>query len=152
MTLRKILKNQEKKRYKTLIFLVSLENSELSTINEVFKKEKYDFIDIVEEIKKGNFDLEKFNLEKLNYLKLYFNSKKIVSNLMIINNIEILISMLEEKEYDNFIYQLSYDNYTDSEKNQTIFLMTDILKFQKIDLKNEDDESKRIHKIEKIKL
>lgn len=152
MTLKKILKNQEKKRYKTLIFLVSLENSELSTINEVFKKEKYDFIDIVEEIKKGNFDLEKFNLEKLNYLKLYFNSKKIVSNLMIINNIEILISMLEEKEYDNFIYQLSYDNYTDSEKNQTIFLMTDILKFQKIDLKNEDDESKRIHKIEKIKL
>lgn len=152
MTLRKILKNQEKKRYKTLIFLVSLENSELSTINEVFKKEKYDFIDIVEEIKKGNFDLEKFNLEKLNYLKLYFNSKKIVSNLMIINNIEILISMLEEKEYDNFIYQLSYDNFTDSEKNQTIFLMTDILKFQKIDLKNEDDESKRIHKIEKIKL
>ena len=104
MTLRKILKNQEKKRYKTLIFLVSLENSELSTINEVFKKEKYDFIDIVEEIKKGNFDLEKFNLEKLNYLKLYFNSKKIVSNLMIINNIEILISMLEEKEYDNFFY------------------------------------------------
>ena len=152
MTLRKILKNQEKKRYKTLIFLVSLENSELSTINEVFKKEKYDFIDIVEEIKKGNFDLEKFNLEKLNYLKLYFNSKKIVSNLMIINNIEILISMLEEKEYDNFIYQLSYDNFIDSEKNQTIFLMTDILKFQKIDLKNEDDESKRIHKIEKIKL
>lgn len=152
MTLKKILKNQEKKRYKTLIFLVSLENSELSTINEVFKKEKYDFIDIVEEIKKGNFDLEKFNLEKLNYLKLYFNSKKIVSNLMIINNIEILISMLEEKEYDNFIYQLSYDNFTDSEKNQTIFLMTDILKFQKIDLKNEDDESKRIHKIEKIKL
>ena len=152
MTLRKILKNQEKKRYKTLIFLVSLENSELSTINEVFKKEKYDFIDIVEEIKKGNFDLEKFNLEKLNYLKLYFNSKKIVSNLMIVNNIEILISMLEEKEYDNFIYQLSYDNFTDSEKNQTIFLMTDILKFQKIDLKNEDDESKRIHKIEKIKL
>lgn len=71
---------------------------------------------------------------------------------MIINNIEILISMLEEKEYDNFIYQLSYDNFTDSEKNQTIFLMTDILKFQKIDLKNEDDESKRIHKIEKIKL
>ena len=135
MTLKKILKNQEKKRYKTLIFLVSLENSELSTINEVFKKEKYDFIDIVEEIKKGNFDLEKFNLEKLNYLKLYFNSKKIVSNLMIINNIEILISMLEEKEYDNFIYQLSYDNYTDSEKNQTIFLMTDILKFQKIDFK-----------------
>ena len=151
MTLKKILKNQEK-RYKTLIFLVSLENSELSTINEVFKKEKYDFIDIVEEIKKGNFDLEKFNLEKLNYLKLYFNSKKIVSNLMIINNIEILISMLEEKEYDNFIYQLSYDNFIDSEKNQTIFLMTDILKFQKIDLKNEDDESKRIHKIEKIKL
>lgn len=152
MTLKKILKNQEKKRYKTLIFLVSLENSKVSVIDEVFKKEKYDFIDIIEEIKKGNFDLEKFNLEKLNYLKLYFNSKKIVSNLMIINNIEILISMLEEKEYDNFIYQLSYDNYTDSEKNQTIFLMTDILKFQKIDLKNEDYESKRIHKIEKIKL
>lgn len=152
MTLKKILKNQEKKRYKTLIFLVSLENSELSTINEVFKKEKYDFIDIIGEIRKGNFNLEKFNLEKLNYLKSYFNNKKIISNLMIVNNIEILISMLEEKEYDNFIYQLSYDYYTDSEKNQTIFLMTDILKFQKIDLKNEDDESKRIHKIEKIKL
>lgn len=152
MTLRKILKNQEKKRYKTLIFLVSLENSELSTINEVFKKEKYDFIDIIEEIRKGNFNLEKFNLEKLNYLKSYFNNKKIISNLMIVNNIEILISMLEEKEYDNFIYQLSYDYYIDSEKNQTIFLMADILKFQKIDLKNEDDESKRIHKIEKIKL
>lgn len=152
MTLKKILKNQENKRYKTLIFLVSLENSKVSVINEVFKKEKYDFIDIIEEIKKENFDLEKFNLEKLNYLKLYFNNKKIESNLMIINNIEILISMLEEKEYDNFIYQLSYDNYTDSKKNQTIFLMADILKFQKIDLKNEDDESKRIHKIEKIKL
>lgn len=152
MTLKKILKNQEKKRYKTLIFLVSLENSELSTINEVFKKEKYDFIDIIGEIRKGNFNLEKFNLEKLNYLKSYFNNKKIISNLMIVNNIEILISMLEEKEYDNFIYQLSYDYYIDSEKNQTIFLMTDILKFQKIDLKNEDDESKRIHKIEKIKL
>lgn len=152
MTLKKILKNQENKRYKTLIFLISLENSKISVINEVLKKEKYDFIDIIEEIKKRNFDLERFNLEKLNYLKSYFNNKKIESNLMIINNIEILISMFEEKEYDNFIYQLSYDNYTDSKKNQTIFLMTDILKFQKIDLKNEDDGSERIYRIEKIKL
>lgn len=152
MTLKKILKNQENKRYKTLIFLISLENSKISVINEVLKKEKYDFIDIIEEIKKRNFDLERFNLEKLNYLKSYFNNKKIESNLMIINNIEILISMFEEKEYDNFIYQLSYDNYTDSKKNQTIFLMTDILKFQKIDLKNEDDRSERIYRIEKIKL
>lgn len=152
MILDRILNNQKNKRYKTLIFLCASENLELPVIKEVFKEKEYDLIDIIEEIKNKNFNLERFNLEKLNYLKAYFNNKTIFSNLMIVNNIEILISMFEEKEYENFLYQLSYDNYTDSEKNQTIFLMLDILKFKNINLKNEDDNSNRIYQIEKIKL
>lgn len=152
MTLRDILIKQRYQRYKSVIFLVSLENSEFISVKEVFEKEDYDLIDIYDEIQNNKFDFQEFIIKKLGYLKKYFNKKEITSKLMIINNIEILMSTLDDDEFKNFIIQLSFDNYIDNKKNQVIFLMPDILKYRTIEMKNQDDDSSRIYKIENIKL
>lgn len=152
MTLRDILIKQRYQRYKSVIFLVSLENSEFISVKEVFEKEDYDLIDIYDEIQNNKFDFQEFIIKKLDYLKKYFNKKEITSKLMIINNIEILMSTLDDDEFKNFIIQLSFDNYIDNKKNQVIFLMPDILKYRTIEMKNQDDNSSRIYKIENIKL
>lgn len=152
MTLRDILIKQRYQRYKSVIFLVSLENSEFISVKEVFEKEDYDLIDIYDEIQNNKFDFQEFIIKKLDYLKKYFNKKEITSKLMIINNIEILMSTLDDDEFKNFIIQLSFDNYIDNKKNQVIFLMPDILKYRTIEMKNQDDDSSRIYKIENIKL
>ncbi|MGL5623820.1 MAG: hypothetical protein ACRCZO_15115 [Cetobacterium sp.] len=152
MTLRDILIKQRYQRYKSVIFLVSLENSEFISVKEVFEKEDYDLIDIYDEIQNNKFDFQEFIIKKLDYLKKYFNKKEITSKLMIINNIEILMSTLDDDEFKNFIIQLSFDNYIDNKKNQVIFLMPDILKYRTIEMKNQDDDFSRIYKIENIKL
>ncbi|MGL4947479.1 MAG: hypothetical protein ACRCZR_05100 [Cetobacterium sp.] len=152
MTLKDILIKQRYQRYKTVVFLVSLENSEFSAVKEIFEKEDYYLIDISNDIENNRLDFQDFIDKKLDYLKKYFNKKEITQKIMIVNNIEILMSILDENEFKNFINQLSFDNYVDSNKNQVIFLMPDILKYRTIDIKNQDDNSSRIYKIENIKL
>lgn len=152
MTITEILEKQRYQRYKTLIFLVSIENSEFQRIKEVFEKEDYNLVDIYNEINIGELDFKKFIEKKLDYLKEYFNKKRNASKLMIVNNIEILISILDEEELKNFINQLSFDNYVDIGKNQAIFLLPNVLKYRGIEIKNEDDKSSRIYKIENIEI
>lgn len=152
MTLADILKKQRYQRYKSLIFLVSIENSDFKRIEKVFKNQEYDLIDIYQEIKNEKLDFKKFTEKKLEYLKEYFNKKDISGKLMVINNIEILMSILDEEELKNCINQLAFDNYIDMKKTQTIFLLPDILRYRRIEMKNEDDKSSRVYKIENIKI
>lgn len=152
MTLKDILKKQMNQRYKSLIFLVSLENSDFEAVKEVFEKEEYELVDIYTEIQEKKFSFQKFIDKKLEYLKDYFNRKNSSSKMIIVTNIEILMSMLDEGELKNFMNQLSFDNYVDANKNQTIFLFPDIIKYRKIEMQNEDDKSSRVYKIENIEI
>lgn len=152
MIMADILKKQRYQRYKSLVFLVSIENSEFERIKKVFGNEEYTLIDIYNEIKSGELEFQKFVDKKMEYLKGYFNRKIVQNKLVVVNNIEILISILDERERKNFINQLSFDNFVDMKKTQTIFLLPDIFRYRGIDMKNEDDGSSRVYKIENIEI
>lgn len=152
MNILKIIDSQKYQRYKALMFLKDENHDIKKSLEKIMKKIDYEYLDIFKDLEKGYLNIEKIEKNKIEEIKKYFKDRNYSSDIVIIDNLEIILSMLSEYELEIFIEELKKDLYKpfNSEKLM-IFILPQIKKFKNLKLKNEDNQISRIFKLEKIK-
>ena len=151
MRLRDIIENQRKQRYQALIFTRKLDFYGRNIIEKLFNNYEIDYIDILNEFKIGNLESREIHNYNCDKLKDYFWAKEYISDLIVIDNLESILSTYDVSELNKFIKYFEKDRFKPLFENKVfIFILPELNKFESLETLNNDNKINRIIKIDEI--
>ena len=146
-----LLSYQKIERYQSLIFIRPQGKRIIKHLNELLNEVEHDYIDIFEYLKNNTLDassIQEFNVE---YIKEWLHNYSYNSDIVVIDNIEIILSTYNESEIQRFL------NYVDKDKFKPlfsqkifIFILPDLMALKSKRIYNENKEITRVYNINEI--
>ncbi len=149
MKIEKIMEAQKYQRYKSLMFLGEGQYSTKESVGDLMERYDYMYLDVCDELPEGI--IEEVHQRGSEAVKNFFQKLIYSTKVIVVKNLDILLSILSEKEIINFIEGFKKDIYKPFGSDiLMIFILPKIERFRKLRIENEDNKISRIINIEEI--
>lgn len=146
-----LLSYQKIERYQSLIFIRPQGKRIIEHLNELLNEVEHDYIDIFECLKNKILDASKIQEFNVDSIKDWLHNYNYNSDIVVIDNIEIILSTYSESEIQRFL------NYVDKDKFKPlfsqkifIFILPDLVALKSKRIYNENKGITRVYNINEI--